>query len=208
MIPFLNTWSGSATVNYSWDATNTSTTDTSVYWYPTDGTQWAYTTAKWGEVSWHQPKTPQQKLRELIRQRQGFGILTDRRAMPVPKNVKEIRARETLKRVIGDRKFRSFLKNGFISVRAKSGLVYQIFPGYDMTKVYRDGEQVEKLCVVLKGGFPPTDSLIMRYLLILNDEQDFRSHAITWGFHKPARQQRKAPSQPLTELFQDLKKAA
>jgi hypothetical protein len=93
-------------------------------------------------------------------------------------DIRETRARETLKRVLGDDKFKRFLKHGFVSVRAKSGLVYQIFPAHGITNVYRDGEHIERLCVVLRGSFPPTDSLIMRYLLILNDERDFRKHAI------------------------------
>jgi hypothetical protein len=123
-------------------------------------------------------KSPEQKLREILQRRQSPLVITSRKSMPEPSDIREIRARETLKRVLGDDKFKSFLKKGFISVRAKSGLVYQIFPAHGITAVYRDGEMTERLCVVLKGDFPPTDSIIMRYLLILNDERDFRKHAI------------------------------
>jgi hypothetical protein len=66
-------------------------------------------------------------------------------------------------------------------VIAKSGLIYQIFPGHDFTKVYNRGIMVDRYCVVLQGGFPPTDSLIMRYLLILNNEKMFESFAIKHG---------------------------
>lgn len=123
-------------------------------------------------------KSPEDKLREILQRRQSPLVITSRNLMPEPSDIREIRARETLKRVLGDDKFKSFLKKGFISVRAKSGLVYQIFPAHGITAVYRDGEMTERLCVVLKGNFPPTDSIIMRYLLILNDERDFRKHAI------------------------------
>jgi hypothetical protein len=123
-------------------------------------------------------KSSEDKLREILQRRQSPLVITSRKSMPEPSDIREIRARETLKRVLGDDKFKSFLKKGFISVRAKSGLVYQIFPAHGITAVYRDGEMTERLCVVLKGNFPPTDSIIMRYLLILNDERDFRKHAI------------------------------
>lgn len=44
--------------------------------------------------------------------------------------------------------------------------------------MFKDGEMVEKLCVCLEGNFPPTDSLIMRYVLILSDEDEFRDKSI------------------------------
>lgn len=125
----------------------------------------------------HAQKSPQEQLREIIQNRHAPNIC-GRKYLKPPQDPKEIRARETLLRVLGEDKFRVFLRNGFVSVRAKSGMVYQIFPDHGITCVYKNGQMMERLCVVLRGGFPPTDSLIMRYLLILNDEQDFRSHAV------------------------------
>jgi len=150
---------------------------------------------------------PGERLREIIQARQAPMIITSRNPILTPKDEREIRARETLFRVIGADKFQKFLKDGFISVRAKSGLVYQIFPGHGVTAVYRDGEQVERLCVVLRGDFPPTDSLIMRYLIILNDEARFRSYAIKHQIitKKP---QIVADERSLTEIFRELKKVA
>jgi hypothetical protein len=150
----------------------------------TTASTWGYEDNNWiecREVKWNQPiASPQMRLREMIRSRQAPMVITSRRTpMPVVTDVRETRARETLLRVLGEDKFKRFLKHGFVSVTAKSRLVYQIFPGHGITNVFQDGEQVERLCVVLKGNFPPTDSLIMRYLLILNDERDFRKHAIT-----------------------------
>lgn len=118
------------------------------------------------------------RMRTIIRSRLAPNIITRRKHMRDVTNAQEFRARETLCRVLGSDGFRRFLKNGFVSVRAKSGLVYQIFPGNNITKVYKHGKLIERLCVVMDGRFPPTDSLIMRYLLILNDEADFRSYAI------------------------------
>jgi hypothetical protein len=135
-------------------------------------------------------RTPGQRLREIIQNRQAPAFIgyKSRKAISPTKNVKEICARETLRKILGENDYRTFLRNGFVSVRPKSGLVYQIFPSHNITNVYQDGVKIERLCVVLKGDFPPTDSLIMRYLLILNDEQGFRKLAIQHHVvadHKP-----------------------
>jgi hypothetical protein len=150
---------------------------------------------------------PSDRLREIIQARQAPMVLVSRKPILTPQDDREIRARETLFRVIGAEKFQKFLKDGFISVRAKSGLVYQIFPGHGVTAVYSNGEQIERLCVVLKGDFPPTDSLIMRYLIILNDESRFRSYAIK---HQIITKQPQivADERSLTEIFRELKKVA
>jgi hypothetical protein len=132
-----------------------------------------------------------------------------RKALPMPQDIREERARETLKRVVGERKFLNFLKSGFLSVKAKSGLVYQIFPGHGITCVFDQGKLVDRLCVVLQGGFPPTDSLIMRYLLILNNEQMFRGYAIKHHVGEPNVLQLGQPdNRPLSEIFKELKQIA
>ena len=153
------------------------------------------------------PKTPAQRLQEVMRKRQAPGVVVKNTLKPTANN-QEIRARETLRRVIGDDKFRDFLKKGFISVQGKSGKVYQIFPGHGMTNVYLNGEKIEKLCVVMKGNFPPTDSLIMRYLLILNCEKDFRNKSIVHRFSDVLGQKPKQDKRSLVEIFQDFKAAA
>tara|TARA_Y100000034_G_C6761153_1_gene339025 strand:- start:415 stop:753 length:339 start_codon:yes stop_codon:yes gene_type:complete len=105
-------------------------------------------------------------------------------------------------------KFRAFLKNGFISVRAKSGKVYQIFPGHDITCVFEQGKMIERLCVVLKGNFPPTDQLIVRYLILLNDEEKFRSIAVkNPGVLEQNTNQQADMLTPLPILFKRLKAA-
>jgi hypothetical protein len=155
------------------------------------------------------PKTPQERLREIIQSRQSPLIVRARKVVKPTDDIRELRARETLRRVLGEDGFRAFVRNGFISVRARSGLRYQIFPGHGITNVYRDGEQVERLCVVLRGDFPPTDSIIMRYLLILNDEQDFRKHAISHQVYpqKMVRATVEAAPRSLPELFRGMKVA-
>lgn len=141
-------------------------------------------TLEWATSDWvaydcrYTLKNPAEKLRDIIRDRQCPYVIGSRKHISPSVDQKELRARDTLQRILGDEKFRRYLRDGFISVRARSGKVYQIFPGHGITRVYENGQMVERLCVVLSGSFPPTDSLIMRYLLILNDERDFRSHAI------------------------------
>ncbi len=148
------------------------------------------------------------RLREILGQRAGPHIITSktRQAMKSPGDIREERARETLRRVIGEQKFRNFLKTGFVSVKGKSGLIYQIFPGHGITAVYNRGNMVERLCVVLTGNFPPTDSLIMRYIMILNNEDQFRSFAVKHGVYQPGTVQKPTiDMRPLPEIYSELK---
>jgi hypothetical protein len=162
---------------------------------------------RWREVPARR-LTPEEQLKEILQKRQAPLVIAARKTIDHTSDLREMRARETLKRVLGDEKFKSFIKKGFVSVKAKSGLVYQIFPAHGITAVYRDGEMVERLCVVLRGEFPPTDSLIMRYLLILNDEKDFRKHAIK---HQVIQRKVVEPveedNRSLTEIWKGLKVA-
>ena len=106
--------------------------------------------------------------------------------------------------MVGEDKFRQFLKTGWISVRAESGLVYRIGRGHEMAVVYDNGKPVEKLCVVLNDDFPPTDFLIMRFLLLNNNEKLFREKAISWTYREPEAP-RAVEQRPLTEVFAEMK---
>lgn len=96
-------------------------------------------------------QSPAEKIREVIAARCGPNIIRDRRMLDHSPDLREIRARQTLRRVIGDDKFRNFICKGFVTVRGKSGKTYQIFPGHGITNVYFRGKMLEKLCVVLSG---------------------------------------------------------
>lgn len=151
------------------------------------------------------------RMQKIIQNRYSPAIIihnSKRQPLSLPADIREQRARETLKRVVGDIKFSNFLRNGFISVKAKSGLIYQIFPGHGITSIYDQGKMTERLCVVLQGDFPPTDSLIMRYLLILNNEQQFRSLAIKHSVHSQPIAIAKQEVKSLSEIYKDLKKSA
>jgi hypothetical protein len=155
------------------------------------------------------PLSPGERLKQILQSRQGPLIIGTRKAIAPSAPERELRARETLQRVVGELQYRKFLKHGFITVRAKSGLVYQLF--HNSTYAWRDGKRVEHLCVVLRGDFPPTDTLIVRYLMILNNEEQFRatanrSQACHSGNPFDAGQRQDLRS--LVEIFRELKLAA
>lgn len=147
---------------------------------------------------------PAERLRTILRKRHSISFTT--KSLSQTKDIREIRARETLRRVIGEQKFRDFIKKGFVSVKGKSGLIYQIFPGHDFTNIYDRGIMKERLCAYLNGEFPPTDSLIARYLLILNNEDMFRSYS---NVHEPIAkiESTKPDKRTLVEIFRELKAA-
>jgi hypothetical protein len=168
---YVTSSSNIVTAEVEWtDDTWASTSDSSV------------TTVKWAvwpsTTCVRYPDTnPEKRLREIIKGRMAPQGITGR-GLQRAKDVREERARETLRRVVGLENFQNYVKKGFLMITGKSGLRYQIFPGHGVTKVYQGHQLVERLCVVLVGDFPPTDSLIMRYLLILNDENKFRGYAV------------------------------
>lgn len=132
-------------------------------------------------------RTRADRLRDLIRRRSGPAIIVGRRDPAATEfDEREERARDTLRRVVGDDQYRRFLKHGFVSLKAKSGRVYCVYPGHQQTLVYQGGRMIEILCVVLRGQFPPTDVLITRYLMLLNDEAGFRKIAnVSSGYYRP-----------------------
>lgn len=186
---------------YRYDTEN-STTSSSIYRYKTYNELWgdtcsSTTTDNYGWNTWlpttmssWRPviKTPSERMREILRSRHAPAIIRgkNRTSVVFSSDIREQRARQTLRRIIGEKSFRRFLKDGFLSVTPKSGLVYRIYPGHGITEVYDRGIMVERLCVVLKGNFPPTDSLLMRYLLILNDEGEFSKYAIKHSIYSDA----------------------
>jgi len=132
------------------------------------------------QSGWIKPDMPtiHDRLRKIMQQRAAPAFIKDLKSLDRAPDIREIRARETLRRVIGEENYRYFLRKGFITVmNPKSGNTFQIFPGHGITNVYFRGKMTERLCVVMRGDFPPTDSLIMRYLMILNNEEQFRSLA-------------------------------
>ena len=129
------------------------------------------------------PLTKEERIRQQLRQKLAPQILVRRFGVGRTSRDPEKRAREALRAIIGDQRFRRYLKHGFITVKGQSGLIYQVFPGHNMTRVWKDGKPIEKLCVVFcDSSVPPTDSVIMRLLMILDSEEEFRKQANKFGF--------------------------
>jgi hypothetical protein len=139
------------------------------------------------------------RLQEIIRRRSAPAVIGSRHPAAVGFDQREEMARRTLRRVVGDDQYRRFLKQGFISLKARSGDVYLIYPDHIRTRVFRNGREVEQLCVVLTADFPPTDSLITRYLMLLNDEREFLRIAIKTRPAPAARRAVPFPGQTLVE---------
>jgi len=194
--PYIDMWKS--------DATSTATTYTLNDWVKDVG----YYRWDKGEAEWiSKPVDPMQRMREIIRSRQAPTILVARHGAGNPNDDREFRARETLRRMIGDGAFLRFLRKGFVSVRAKSGRVYQIFPGHKSTVCWENGKPIKSMCVILQGGFAPTDELIMRYILITTDEEDFWKRGNVWAaYPKSPQQSRTIDFRPLPEILAELKK--
>jgi hypothetical protein len=102
-----------------------------------------------------------------------------------PCSVSEDKARRLLLRFVGWRRFARYMRDGFISIRGRSGKVYQIFPGSDHTSVWeptREGyRNIEDLCVCIQDPhIPPTDSVVVRMLMIEYNEDEFRAQCNAW----------------------------
>jgi len=139
-----------------------------------------------GNVNFKPTKTERELKRERIRNNLIPQILTKRFGAGRASKKSEARAREALRELIGEVQFKRYLKNGFITVNGDSGRVYQIFPGHGMTKVWHKGTLIEKLCVVYcDSSLPPTDSIIMRMLWILDSEEEFRKQANVFPVYQP-----------------------
>lgn len=136
-----------------------------------------YTVETATDYGWHvndRRIDPAAEIREIIKANMAPAVHTgSRRIMQHAEDVREMRARETLRVVLGEDSYQRFLRRGFVSVAAKSGRTYTIYRGHTLTGVYEKGQLIQRLCVDLEGGFAPTDSLLARYFMILHDEKGF-----------------------------------
>lgn len=198
-------WPGVEVVADGWEpvANNTTATGWKVTYKQYRGVDWDSSSYMYSPP----PKPLEDRLAEIIRTRCAPDIIGERKGVGHTDDMREVRARETLRRVLGDSKFQMFLKKGFVTVQARSGLIYQIDSGH-ITKVWDGGRLVDRLCIYLQGGFPPTDSVIIKYLLVLNNEDQYRSLAIKQSVTQPLPRSPRVevPPPSLVDLFNDLKK--
>lgn len=128
---------------------------------------------------------PGDRIRNIMKHRM-FPVLVVK-SIPTEEQVidlREKRAQQTLRKIIGERAYWQFRRRGFVSVRGASGKTYVLFPGNKHSQVYENGEHIHDICVILKEPYAPTDSLIMRLVMILSDEEKFRSMANVHGVVK------------------------
>jgi len=149
-------------------------------------------------------------IKEIIQKRQAPNIIVRHSSLRRTTDIREIRARQTLKRLIGENAFEKYIVRGFITFKGESGRTYQIFPGHGKVAVWQKGVQIEQLCVILTGDFPPTDSVIMRLLLIQESEDRFKKFANVFpayapGLNRKAHVEVSNQRLSLPEIFADLK---
>lgn len=86
----------------------------------------------------------------------------------------EKRALETLREMISEKDYKSYLRDGFISLKARDGKTYQVFNNRWHTKVYKDGKLIEEVCVRLSGTLPDTDNVVAFITMLKTDPDLFR----------------------------------
>jgi hypothetical protein len=159
--------------------------------------------------------SPRDRLRAAIKNRLRGNMPAPaiiRRAPISEADIREARARATLRKIVGEKQFANFLRNGFVTIRnPKSGYTYVIpYNSNNLTRVYKDGKLVERLCIHLRHGFTPTDFVITMCLMAFNNDKDIWKVGIKHGFaHRNTVYERKAPNdeeKSLAELFNQFKK--
>jgi len=210
-----NGWAGPATSSTVTKLTPWTTGGTGAYWYGPI----SYSATRsyiyhpdntWTELEPTGPiLTPRERMLKELRSRLAAPtIIHSRNCLRKSEDEREDRARKTLKRIVGERQYLNFLKNGFVTARnPKSGYVYQIFPSNHLTYVYKDGKCVQTLCIYLRGNFPPTDFVITMYLMALNNDERIWEIGCKHGPREKIRktEPKQDRSLPLVELYKQFK---
>ena len=115
-------------------------------------------------------------------------VVKSRVETPVAVSSAEQIAMETLREFISETEFRKYLRYGFVLVKGKSGDTFQIFRNRSHTKVWRNGQVVEEVCVRIHQGenVPPTDNVIAFRSIIQSDEEAFRKLGNVYKMKKAA----------------------
>ena len=112
---------------------------------------------QWYDSPYQAPKPidPKIRLQQIIDSRQSPRIIIPNHRTPPPMTteVRELRARETLRRVVGNDRYKNYMRVGFVSVRGKDGKYYQLYPAHGITHVFEAGQLVAKLCLYFPGDF-------------------------------------------------------
>jgi hypothetical protein len=89
----------------------------------------------------------------------------------------ELKARDTLRDLLLESEWRRYITNGFIMVKGRSGLWYQIFNPTTgrRVQVYKNNRPIESICIHTDSTCPPTDHVINLKVLVEYDEDAIRS---------------------------------
>jgi len=202
-----STTSSDSTDGFRWYG-SISATDS--YLWHSDGTVtelWPKGTYPGGLMWEAAPKSQRDMIRDALRRQWAPTIISSRTYIRTPEDEREDRARRTLRRIVGEKQFLMFLKNGFVTAHnKKSGYTYQIFHRGHLTHVYKNGKCVERLCVYLKGNFPATDFVITMYLMALNNDDRIWEIGIKHGARQMlAKEKTKQPS--FLEVYEQIRRA-
>lgn len=126
-----------------------------------------------------QNRIRQQLVPNIIANRSGIGRELE--------TAEERRARALLQEMISPKEYRNYLRTGFLTVHGRSGMIYRVSGLHKMMRCYVRGpdgkyKAVEDLCIIFKSDFnslPYTDWVLMRKILIENDEFGMRKIAIS-----------------------------
>jgi hypothetical protein len=114
-------------------------------------------------------------------------IVKSRAELPGALSPAERTAMETLREVISEAEFRKYMRYGFVLVKGKSGDTFQVFRNRSHTKIWRNGQVVEEVCVRIQDSkVPPTDNVIAFRSIIQSDEEAFRKLGNVYKMKKAA----------------------
>lgn len=142
-----------------------------------------------GWIIWNQAESKREKLRRRIREQMERTDLRGLRANHPRANFSNVRENEInalhlLRSMVDPAVFRKYLRYGFVTVRASSGLVYQIQRNNQHMKVWDRGQVVCELCVSLPG-VPATDEVIAKMLMAECDEIEVWNRANVYWDARP-----------------------
>lgn len=153
------------------------TTGTTQVIYQTDGTGNWYGYNNLGPISvggtvtstYIDPKEViRYHLKEKIRRNLRLDSDRKRNGLTTQVDPAEIKARETLRDMLSESDWRRYVTNGFIMVKAASGIWYQIH-NHKRVQIYEGGKRIGELCIHSQGC-PPSDHVINMKIMLELDE--------------------------------------
>lgn len=142
---------------------------------------WVWNNAPWDKKSIRRARTSQRLRPQLLNHRGEASRASEQGRQFDDVTPAEILALQLLRKMVEPDDFRRYLKHGFVTVKAPSGLVYQI-GRRALIKVWDGADMVCTLCVHLKdSSIPPTDAVVAKMLIAELDERDlWKRSNVAW----------------------------